>query len=298
MRTDEPMETVAPWDGRRVPVTLIGGYLGSGKTTLINELLARTDQPIAVLVNDVGEVNIDAALLRRRSSDTIELTDGCVCCSLREGLAAAFDGLRSRPHPPDHLLIELSGVADPGRVAPWADSDGFRLDGIIVLVDADQFAGRLADPNTAPTIRRQTEAADVFAITKSDLTDGSGRIEIDAALAEIAPHTPVVDVGTAGVAAVLDAGTRRPGGIAVVPDAQLFDPHHVKLHPLPQPATIAELNQILDDLPDSVVRAKAVAIDPDGNSLLVQQVGRRRRIIALPGAEHQEVTDLVVISVG
>ena len=68
-------------DGRRVPVTLVGGYLGSGKTTLINELLGRTDRPIAVLVNDVGEVNVDAALISRRSSDTIELTDGCVCCS-------------------------------------------------------------------------------------------------------------------------------------------------------------------------------------------------------------------------
>ena len=60
-------------------MTLLGGYLGSGKTTLLNDLLRRTDRPIAVLVNDVGEINIDAALLQRRSADTIELTDGCVC---------------------------------------------------------------------------------------------------------------------------------------------------------------------------------------------------------------------------
>ena len=73
----------APWDGRRVPVALLGGYLGSGKTTLLNELLRRTEVPIAVLVNDVGAVNIDSRLIERRASDTLELTGGCVCCSLR-----------------------------------------------------------------------------------------------------------------------------------------------------------------------------------------------------------------------
>lgn len=292
------METIAPWDGRRVPVTLIGGYLGAGKTTLINELLLRTDRPIAVLVNDVGKINIDASLIRRRTSDTIELTDGCICCSLSEGLAAAFDALRSREEPPDHVLIELSGVADPHRVAPWADSDGFRLDGIIVLIDADQIVERLTDPITAPLIRRQADAADVFALSKSDLINQSQRAAVDAAVAGLAPDTPVIDIGVSAVAAVLDAGTRRPGGVGIVPDAQLFDPHEVDLHPLPRPVSIAELNQILDDLPESVVRAKAVAIDPDGQALLVQQVGRRRRIIPLPGAEHQAATDLVVITLG
>ena len=296
--SDEPMETIAPWDGRRVPVTLIGGYLGAGKTTLINELLLRSVRSIAVLVNDVGEVNIDAGLIRRRTSDTIELTDGCICCSLSEGLAAAFDALRSRAEPPDHVLIELSGVAEPYRVAPWAESDGFRLDSIIVLLDADQLVERLTDPITAPLIRRQADAADLLALSKSDLIDPAQRATVDAAVAEMAPETPVIDIGAAGVAAVLDAGTRRPGGVGVVPDAQLFDPHRVELRPLPRPVGVTELNQILDDLPESAVRAKAVAIGPDGQALLVQQVGRRRCIIPLPGAEHQAATDLVVITLG
>ncbi len=297
MMLDEPMETIAPWDGRRVPVSLIGGYLGSGKTTLINELLARTDRPIAVLVNDVGEVNIDAALIRRRSSDTIELTDGCVCCSLSEGLGAAFDSLRARPEPPDHVLIELSGVADPHRVAPWANSDGFRLDAIVVLVDADQVLERLADRLTEPVIRRQSEAADLFALSKTDLIDASVRASVESALADLAPDTPVIDIGTAGVAGVLDAGTRRPGGPSEVPAPQLFDPHHVELHPLPRPASLDQLNRILDDLPPSVVRAKAIAAGPDEQLLLVQQVGSRRLIVPLPQAEEQAPTDLVVISV-
>ena len=100
-------EGIAPWDGRRVPMTLLGGYLGSGKTTILNALLRTTDRPLAVLVNDVGEINIDTRLLRKRAGDTLELTGGCVCCSLREGLGAALlaaglvrggDGVNRRFH--------------------------------------------------------------------------------------------------------------------------------------------------------------------------------------------------------
>ena len=91
------------WGGRRAPVTLLGGYLGSGKTTLLNELLASADRRYAVLVNDIGAVNVDAALVARRDGDTIELTDGCVCCSL-------VDGFALRPVPLS-LLRPLVGTA-------------------------------------------------------------------------------------------------------------------------------------------------------------------------------------------
>ena len=86
----------APWDGRRVPVTLLSGYLGAGKTTIINEMLGRTDVPIAVFVNDVGAVNVDAKLIQKQDGDTLDLTGGCVCCSLKNGFLEAFDQLRPR----------------------------------------------------------------------------------------------------------------------------------------------------------------------------------------------------------
>ena len=123
------------WGGRRVPVTLLGGYLGSGKTTLLNELLADADRRYAVLVNDIGAVNVDAALVASRDGDTIELTDGCVCCSLIDGFALAFERLRERPQPPDQVLVELSGVADPARVVPFTGTAGFRLDSVLVVFD-------------------------------------------------------------------------------------------------------------------------------------------------------------------
>ena len=112
-----------PWDGRRVPITFVGGYLGAGKTTAINELLRVTDRPIAVLVNDIGAINIDAALIRRRHGDTIELTNGCVCCSSIEEFGAAFDLIRARPLPPDeqrHSPPGLTLVPRPARLRPTA----------------------------------------------------------------------------------------------------------------------------------------------------------------------------------
>ncbi|NIR41904.1 MAG: GTP-binding protein, partial [Actinobacteria bacterium] len=187
----ETHEVIAPWDGRRVPVTLLGGFLGAGKTTVVNEVLARTDRPIAALVNDVGAVNIDAALVRRRHGDTIELTDGCVCCSLAGGLAAALDTLRERPDPPDHVIVELSGVADPGRVVPWAGSDGFRLDGVVVLVDAEQFPERVHDPATADAVITQVRRADLLVLTKLDLATPATAATTRELLASLVEGVPV-----------------------------------------------------------------------------------------------------------
>ena len=132
MNLDEDEITViepvyAPWDGRRVPVVLLGGYLGAGKTTVINEMLARTDKPIAVMVNDVGDVNIDARLIERQDGDTLDLSGGCVCCSLKNGFLEAFDQLRQREHPPELVVVELSGIANPASAAGMASTPGFML---------------------------------------------------------------------------------------------------------------------------------------------------------------------------
>lgn len=294
----EVEEAIAPWDGRRVPVTLIGGYLGSGKTTILNDLLRRTDRPIAVLVNDVGEINIDARLLKRRAGDTIELTDGCVCCSLSEGLGAALESLRHRPIPPDHVIIELSGVADPTQVLPWTNSDGFRLDAVIVLADATGFVDRVGDDRTLPLIERQLRAADLVVVSKSALVTADQRAATRAAIVGLAPDLPVVDDLDGTVAStLLDLATRRDRDATTIPPPSLLDPHTIELHRLPRPTTGAALMDLLESLPDDVVRAKGIGEGPDGSRLLIQQVGRRRRVSPLPRAEDQEPTDLVVIRI-
>ena len=285
-----------PWDGRRVPLTFVGGYLGSGKTTLINEVLARTDRPIAVMVNDVGEVNIDAALIKKRSGDTIELTDGCVCCSLIDGFGAAFDQIRARPEPPDHLVVELSGVAQPERLIPWGKSAGFRLDGIVVLIDAERIEAGLADPYLVDTLESQIRAADLLVVTKLDLVSSAEAAEVRSRLQVLAPDTPVVDVEHASDASTLLAlGGRRPGGAAALPEATLFDAHVVERRPMPTGIERAALDAMLAGLDADVVRAKGIAELDDGSLQLVQVVGRRVELSPLPAPELEQATDLVVI---
>jgi G3E family GTPase len=294
-----------PWDGRRVPITFIGGYLGAGKTTAINELLRHADRPIAVIVNDVGAINIDAALVRRRHGDTIELTNGCVCCTSIDGLGAAFDQIRARPTPPDHLIIELSGVAEPHQMLPWGQTAGFVLDGLIVVVAADQLEGDALPGWVRSQIAIHIAAADLLILTKTDLVDAATARAARTRLAELAPTTPVFNGGhdlvqPGAVGSFLALGGRQPGGPAVVPDSTLFDAHHVQLVASPEPLSSAELADWLDALAQScngqLVRAKGIVATTDLGLVTVHVVGARREIEVLPTPELQLPTGVVVIS--
>ena len=143
-----------------VPVTVVAGYLGAGKTTLINELLRHDHgRRLAVLVNDFGAVNIDAALIADHDGQTISLKNGCVCCSIADELGDALDRVLALEPAPDQIVIEASGVADPANVAAYGQGwPGCRLDAVVVLADAetvqaksrDQFVGEARPPSVAP----------------------------------------------------------------------------------------------------------------------------------------------------
>lgn len=288
----------APWDGRRVPVTLLGGYLGAGKTTVINEMLARTDVPIAVMVNDVGDINIDAALIRRQQGDTLDLSGGCVCCSLKNGFLEAFDELRQRPTPPEHVVVELSGIADPRSAASLSSTPGFVHDSTVVLVDLDQFLTFEDELSVvADAVRTQVRAADVLLLSKADLVDDARIETVKARLEELAPgiRTVLAD-STHSTAGLVNLGARRP-----VPDlgegASLFDQYRTSLVPIPGTITRSNLIDLVDELPPTTIRAKGIVQIETGEFLLVQVVGNRRSIETLPMAEATAPTDLVVIEV-
>ncbi len=293
-----------PWDGRRVPITFIGGYLGAGKTTLINELLAAADRPIAVVVNDVGTVNIDARLIRRRTGDIIELTDGCVCCSSIDGMGAALDAIRSRPVAPDHVVVELSGVADPQRMVPWGRSAGFRLDGVVVVVAADQLTGSSLPPTVSMNIRTHIASADLLILTKTDLVDLACRSHARAVLAKLAPGIAIVE-SEAGrllpgaLGRLVALGTRRPGGAAAIHGPSMFDLHEVTSVVPPVGMTAAELRSwlvaMIRNETGRLVRAKGVVETSDHGLVLVQVVGPRIELEPLPLPELQDPTELVVI---
>jgi len=276
-------------------MTFLAGYLGAGKTTLLNAYLARTDQPVAVLVNDVGEVNIDARLVRRRSGDTIELTDGCVCCSISQGFGEALDQLRSRPVPPSHVLVELSGVSVPHRVLPWTKSAGFMLDGVITVVDAANYQQSMLNPVSAGTITAQLHDADLVLVSKLDLVDDETARRVRNDIGTVASDAEILDLRTDLAAALLELGGRRPGGIAELPPASLFDTHVVETRPIPT-QDVAQMLDLLHSLPPDVVRAKGIGRTPSGDLLLLQRVGTRSSVTPLPVPEQQATTELVTIS--
>jgi G3E family GTPase len=288
----------APWDGRRVPVTLLSGYLGAGKTTIINEMLGRTDVPIAVFVNDVGAVNVDAKLIQKQDGDTLDLTGGCVCCSLKNGFLEAFDQLRERPEPPELVVVELSGVADPRAASAMCSTPGFTVDGIVVLVDLEQFPEQsTADNVMGDAVRAQVRAADLFVLSKRDLVDAARVDEVTARLGELAPGVPTVLADSAfSAAGLIGLAARRPVD-RLDAGLSLFDQHTTRVIPIGGAMRLSELEAIVDGFGPEVVRAKGIVQIETGQMMLVQVVGHRRTIEPLPMAELTDPTDLVVISV-
>ena len=182
--------------GPRIPMVVLGGWLGAGKTTLVNRLLRAADgERIAVVVNDIGEVNLDVELIAARDGDTVELTNGCICCSIGDSLAVTLRDLvlasQSSDRQLDRLVVEASGVAEPDRVAAYGDRRRIRPDGIVVAVDATDVVTRAADPACGPLVLRQVRAADLLVVTKADLVPDGG-LGAMAWCTEIAPDVPVV----------------------------------------------------------------------------------------------------------
>ncbi|NDW54284.1 GTP-binding protein [Aliiroseovarius sp. PrR006] len=152
-----------------LPVTVIGGYLGAGKTTLINRLLAAEHgKRVMVLVNDFGAINIDAQLLESADEDTIALTNGCVCCTMGNDLYMAISDAMKRTPRPDHLIIEASGIANPQKIANTAISDpDLTYNGIVTVVDAENIDDLLADPMICAQVGDQIACADLLVVSKS-----------------------------------------------------------------------------------------------------------------------------------
>jgi G3E family GTPase len=199
--------------GARLPVVVVTGFLGSGKTTLIRAFLARPEGAgSAIVVNEYGEVGIDDALLRASSDATVLIGNGCLCCNLRSDLQETLRGLfadRTRGAVPSfaRVVIETSGFADPGPVLQTFATDRalgreFHLQALVTVVDAP---GGLANLDHMPEARKQTALADRVVISKPDLADAEAIARLRERVATLTPAPiAVAENGAIDPAVLLD----------------------------------------------------------------------------------------------
>jgi G3E family GTPase len=273
-----------------IPVTILGGYLGAGKTTLVNHLLReRGERRIAVLVNDFGELSIDDDLIESRDGGLLRLAGGCVCCSFGSDLMAALQQLGAMQPPPEHILIECSGVALPGAVARTLSLlPGLALDAVLVLADAETLRERATDRYVGDLVRQQLREADLVALNKVDRVEVAEIAYLQQWLAQELPRAHVMPCEQARLAPAMVLGQ----GVADHFGADNADPSACVTLKSPTMTSAATLFESLSlefdhavDLPRlvralgepnmHVLRAKGLMRDADGTPHVLQIVGAR-----------------------
>jgi G3E family GTPase len=178
-----------------IPVSVLTGYLGAGKTTLLNRILTEPHgKKYAVIVNEFGEIGIDNDLVVGADEEIFEMNNGCLCCTVRGDLIRILGGLMKRAQSFDSILIETTGLADPGPVAQtfFADLEiaaRAKLDGIVTVVDAKHLSERLKDSREA---KEQIAFADVIVLNKTDLVSANELADVERAIRAINAFAKII----------------------------------------------------------------------------------------------------------
>ncbi|ELS04532.1 putative GTPase, G3E family [Xenococcus sp. PCC 7305] len=216
-----------------IPVTIITGFLGSGKTTLLNQVLQNNyQQKVAVLVNEFGDINIDAQLLVSYDDDLVELSNGCICCTINEGLVEAVKRILAREEKVDRLIIETTGVADPLPIILTFVGSDFRdftrLDSVITLIDAETFTREHFDSDVA---YKQIAYGDILLLNKTDLIDKEQLTILETYIASIKNNPRILRTQFAQVPLplILDVGLTQTDSL---PEEKHYEHHHHHSHHL------------------------------------------------------------------
>lgn len=296
---------------RLTQLTVIGGFLGAGKTTLLNQILSSgLTERTALLINDFGSVNIDAALIAWRRDEVIQLTNGCMCCSIGGDFSQALLRVLAQRDPPERIIVEASGVSDPWKIAQVGlTGHRLRLDSVIVLADAATVRQHARDRYIGDVLLSQLRAADLLVLNKTDLISQPQRPDLHAWLAEAAPRAPVIDAVNGMVPMEILFNTNRepgagsghgtilgkPGAWQVLRhDDSFFRWHFVSEGVFDE----RRLSSVLDTLPSEVLRMKGflrLSSAPDQCNVL-QCVGRRWQLN--PAPEHCDGGDSRLVAIG
>ena len=264
------------------PVTILTGFLGAGKTTLLNHILSNQDGlKTAVLVNEFGEIGIDNDLVVSTSADMVELSNGCICCTINGELLEAVDRILKRPEPLDYLVVETTGLADPLPVAmTFLGSelrDQTRLDSIITLVDAENCNARVFESEVG---RSQIIYGDILLLNKTDLVSTERVKELEESLRSIKKDARILHSvkGDVPLPLLMSVGLFESDRVATKADHDHHDHDHGHAHhghddadhldiegytslsfSSDGPFSLRKFQNFLDNqLPESVFRAKGI----------------------------------------
>jgi G3E family GTPase len=194
----------------RIPVTIVTGFLGSGKTSLINHLLSHGGLGrVAALVNDFGAIDIDAALVAEVADEVVQLSNGCICCTINGDLLAGVDRVLALDPPVDRIVVETTGLADPLPVGlTFLETELVSrcvLEAVVTVVDCANFPLDLFDADAAMA---QIAHADIVVLNKIDLADGAAVADLEDRIGLIKPRARRLSAlhGAVPVAAIVSAG--------------------------------------------------------------------------------------------
>jgi len=272
-------------DPEPIPVTVIGGYLGSGKTTLVNHLLRKAEgRRLAIMVNEFGELPIDEDLIEAQGDELISLAGGCVCCSYGSDLVEAMVRLAGLEPRPDNVLLEASGVALPGSIAGTLSlMADYSIDGIVVLADAETVRQRADDRYMGDTILRQLGDADIILLNKSDLVSAETLATTRDWIGDVATGAQVIESERSAVAPAIVLQNFERGADENRDD----NPHrHAGFESrklvIDDPVNANDFAyELISDNP-KLVRAKGFVRDRDGTMKTIQIVGKRTEITEAP----------------
>ncbi len=278
---------------KKLPVTIITGYLGSGKTTLVNHILTNNKKKkIAVIVNEFGEIGIDNELIVKTKEDIIELSNGCICCQVRGDIINMILKIIKTHKNMDALMIETSGLANPTPVAQTFFLKELQelteLDAIISLVDADHFEQNFKRSNGEDQIK----AADIILLNKKDTVSEKKREHIRKEIKALAPHARIyetqqskiplqliLNIGQFDIKRFLD---RKGNWKEEDHEHDEFGNHIDKdgiiscMFKTQKPMDITKFQRFAQQLPENIFRSKGIIwFKGLENKAVYQQVGRR-----------------------
>ncbi len=267
--------------GRKIQLVTLTGFLGAGKTTLLQRLLTNSSgRRVAAVVNDFGEINIDASLVRRRDASVISLTNGCACCSIAGGLTRVLLDLTTSLEPPDAIVIEASGVANPLAILHTAlANSSLRMGALIAVVDSDAISRQISDQETEALLLSQVKCADIVLLNKIDISGVSKLHEAERWIRRTNPQARIVCTSGANIPVEVAFGINhelsdkidrpsRADHASVFTKWKFTSPNCLDRN---------EFTTVMANSPDSIIRAKGLMYLQDDplHEYVYQQVGSR-----------------------